>query len=99
MFIREISRAYAGAINLYTLHELFVGKFPCAPLFRQSVLGAAKTLTKGNFPLVSRSSLFPRHHNAIGIEDFLPAGNFPRIVYFIKKSPQMSKLLLKKCHY
>jgi hypothetical protein len=88
MFIREISRAHAGAINLYTLHELFVGKFPCASLLRQSVLGAAKTLTKGNFPLVSRSSSFPRHHNAIGIEDSLSAGKFPRIVYFIKNPPK-----------
>jgi hypothetical protein len=89
MFIRETSRAHAGATNLYTLHELFVGKFPCASLLRQSVLGAAKTLTKGNFPLVSRSSSFPRHHNAIGIEDFLPAGKFPRTVYFIKNSPNV----------
>ena len=88
MFIREISRAYAGAINLYTLHELFVGKFPCAPLFRQSVLGAAKTLTKGNFPLVSRSSLFPRHHNAIGIEDSLPAGKLPAHSLLHKKFPK-----------
>ena len=26
--------------NRYMQHELFVGKFPCAPLFRQSVVGA-----------------------------------------------------------
>ena len=28
--------------NRYMQHELFVGKFPCAPLLRQSVVGATR---------------------------------------------------------